>query len=232
MGQHCTACGAELREGSSFCVRCGTSSSVAPQSAATSVAAPVVAPAAPPQLITATTPIAVENPANPMRRMVLAGVIALVLTLLVRLVISVATSEPKPSGEIVAQLPVGPEGGKTKIDGGGAIKVPPGALKKKTTIQVRRSNITDRIRAVSPTGTTIVIPAGAQVIYIFTPANLTFAVPVLIALPLPPAPNQGLVFLSSNNQITFVNARAGGASTVNIRVNSFNFADSSAIVRG
>ena len=161
---------------------------------------------------------------NSNRRLVLMSVSALLLTLIARVAFSAVTSEPKPEGELVAQLPVTPEkGGSTKFDGDGKIKVPKGAVSKPETITVRRTVVRDRIRATSPAGGSIIIPAGAQNVYIFGPTALVFLRPVTIVLPAPPPPNQGIVFISANGGIQFINVDPR-SRTVTIRVNSFDFA--------
>ena len=195
----------------------------APVAAATEAISPTPTAADQAQFVQATyDQIAARSQRNQTRRMVLVGVTALVLTLIARVAISAATHEPEPEGEIVAQLPVGPEGGSAEIEGGGKIKVPKGAVDRPQTITVRRTVVRDRIRAVSPFGGSIIIPAGAQTVYIFGPTSIVFLRPVTIVLPAPPPPAQGIVFISANGQITFIQGRAGNGTIV-VRVNSFNF---------
>jgi hypothetical protein len=186
--------------------------------------APIPSPAFTPPSPTA--PIVVDRPQrderDQMRRVVLVGVLALILTLVARIAVSALTADAVPDGEILARLPVGPDGGKATFDDGGKIKVPEGALKDEQTITVRRTVLRDRVRAVSPFGGSIVIPAGAQTIYIFSPANITFLKPVTIVLPLPPPPDQGLVFITANGQISFIQGNAGDR-TITVRVTSFSF---------
>ena len=189
-----------------------------------------VAQAAPVQTLQPPPTAEFPTKRNENRKLLLIGISALLVTLLVRVGVSAMNAEPEPEGEIVAQLPVGPEGGKTKIDGGGEIKVPRNALAKRETIVVRRRTVPDRIRAVSPlNGSTIVIPAGAQIVYIFSPIDLVFLRPITITLPAPDGRNQGLVFVSANGQIVFVQG-AAGQGTVTVRVNSFDFGTRSTFV--
>jgi hypothetical protein len=176
---------------------------------------------------TPTTPIAVDAgdrlERDRMRRVVLAGAFALVLTLVARLAASALSSTPAASdGEIIARLPVGPDGGKATFDDGGKIKVPKGALAQKQTITVRRTVLADRVRAISPFGGSIVVPAGAQTVYIFGPVDIEFLRAVTIVLPLPPPPAQGLVFVSVDGQISFISGTTGDG-TVSVRVTSFRF---------
>lgn len=182
-----------------------------------------------------TQPAAVSTPTAPivvdaadrlekdrMRRVVLAGAFALVLTLIARVAVSALSSEPAADGEIIARLPVGPDGGQATFDDGGKIKVPKGALTEQRMITVRRTVLRDRVRAISPFGGSIVVPAGAQTIYIFGPVDIVFLRPVTIVLPLPPPPAQGLVFVSVNGQISFITGNTGD-TTVSVRVTSFRF---------
>jgi hypothetical protein len=156
------------------------------------------------------------------------AVTSLILTLIARMAFAAATHEPKPEGELIAQLPVGADGGSAKFDGGGKIKVPKGAVSQTETLEVRRTVVRDRIRAVTPTGSSIVIPAGAQTVYIFGPADIVFLRPVTIVLPAPPPPAQGLVFVSANGQITFIPVTANDGLMV-LRVNSFDFSRGPAV---
>ena len=227
--QTCTRCGAALRAEISYCVRCGASvSGQGATPAAVPPAAPVTpalvtpVPAAAP-VSTPTAPIVVDrDDRDRTRRVVLAGVVALVLTLIARVAVSALSAEPAADGEIIARLPVGPDGGKATFDDGGKIKVPKGALTERRTITVRRTVIRDRVRAISPFGGSIVIPGGAQTIYIFGPVDIRFLRPVTIVLPLPPPPDQGIVFVSANGQISFIQGNSG-QSTISIRVTGFRF---------
>jgi hypothetical protein len=226
----CTRCGATIRPELSFCVRCGEPVGGATQTPAAQAASPSGAPTTPEAIAAPTPPVVRTTEALPAeqkdqtRRVVLAGVLALVLTLIARVAYSAATYEPEPDGEILAQLPAGPEGASEEFDDGGKIEIPKGALKERQTVTVRRTVMQDRVRAISPYGGSIVIPAGAQTIYIFSPATIVFSSPVTITLPLPPPPAQGIVFVSANGQITFIQGNAGDR-TITIRVTSFNFAD-------
>lgn len=226
----CTTCGAPLRAEATFCTRCGARSRTGGQAAATPSTAPT-APTAPnpgpPTASAPTAPIAVADAderleRDRMRRVVLAGAFALVLTLLARVAASALSATQASDGEIIARLPVGPDGGKATFDDGGKIKVPKGALESNRTITVRRTVLADRVRAISPFGGSIVVPAGAQTIYIFSPIDIEFLRPVTIVLPLPPPPAQGLVFVSVDGQISFISGTTGDG-TVSVRVNSFRF---------
>jgi hypothetical protein len=228
----CSTCGSPLRAEATFCVRCGARSgdSGAPigSSPASTPTAPgaAAAVAVTPVPTTPTTPIAVDADnrleRDRMRRVVLVGAFALVLTLVARLAASALSSTPASDGEIIARLPVGPDGGKATFDDGGKIKVPKGALAQKQTITVRRTVLTDRVRAISPFGGSIVVPAGAQTVYIFGPVDIEFLKAVTIVLPLPPPPAQGLVFVSVDGQISFISGTTGDG-TVSVRVTSFRF---------
>lgn len=157
-----------------------------------------------------------------MRRVVLGGAFALVLTLVARLAASAVSAAPADDGEIIARLPVGPDGGSATFDDGGKVKVPKGALTDTRTITVRRTVLPDRVRAISPFGGSIVVPAGAQTVYVFSPIDIEFLKAVTIVLPLPPPPAQGLVFVSVGGQISFISGTTG-SRTVSVRVTSFRF---------
>ena len=204
----CRGCGQPLT-GVDVCTVCGVRATSAP---------PVITPM---PVITAQAPVEPVK-RNESRRLVLMAVSALLVTLIARVGFAAATNDAKPDGELIAQLPVGPEGGSMKFDGDGKIKVPKGAVDKPRTIEVRRTVVRDRIRAVSPFGGSIVIPAGAQTVYIFGPTNIVFLRPVTIVLPAPPPPAQGLVFISVNGQIQFVPVTANNG-LLTFRVNSFDF---------
>lgn len=160
----------------------------------------------------------------------LLSVMVLILSFIGRVAYMAITSGPQQEGEILAQLPVGPEGGEEEFGDGGKIKVPEGALRERQTLTVRRSMIQDRIRALSPFGgTPIIIPAGTQIVFLFGPTNIRFLRPVTIVLPAPPPPAQGLVFLSANGQIRFLDGRDSGSRII-IQVNSFDFTRTSTFV--
>jgi hypothetical protein len=164
------------------------------------------------------------------RRLVLLSVMVLILSFIGRVAFMAITSGPQQEGEILAQLPVGPEGGETEFGDGGKLKVPKGALKQKETLTVRRSMVQDRIRALSPFGgTPIIIPAGTQIVFLFGPVDARFLRPVTIVLPQPPPPAQGLVFISANGQIRFIEGRESGSRII-IQVNSFDFTRNSTFV--
>jgi hypothetical protein len=228
----CRGCGQPLGAGMDVCTVCGVRSvSLPPQPQPVPqpvpqavVTQPVYQPVQQVPMPVVTAPAPVEPvKRNENRRLVLMAVSALLVTLIARVGFAAATNDPKPDGELIAQLPVGPEGGSTKFDGDGKIKVPKGAVDKPRTITVRRTVVRDRIRAVSPTGTSIVIPAGAQTVYIFGPTNIVFLRPVTIVLPAPPPPAQGLIFVSANGQLTFIPATTNNG-LITVRVNSFDFA--------
>jgi hypothetical protein len=163
------------------------------------------------------------------RRMVLLSIMVLILSFIGRVAYLAFTAGPQQEGEILATLPVGPEGGSAKFAGRGELRVPKGALAKKQTLTVRRAPIRDRIRALSPFGgSPIIVPAGTQIIYLFGPVDVRFLRPVTIVLPAPPPPQRGLIFVFSNGQLRFLDA--AGSRTVTIRVNSFDFSQRSSFV--
>ncbi len=248
----CPSCGGPVRAGLAFCPTCGVRVGESPSTPPTPPAPesqppvqqqPVVIqgfqpagtayPSAPPtQPLESTQPAPVQQyvppayqpPAdtrrNETRRMVLAGAMALIAVLVVRVVMA---ANAEPEGELVAQLPVGPEGGSAEFSDGGKINVPKGALTKRETITVRRAVMPRQIRAVSPfDNSPLVIPPGTVFVYILGPTDIVLQLPVTLILPVPASNTQGLVFVSANGQVTFVPGAQRGR-TMTVRLNSFDF---------
>jgi hypothetical protein len=157
---------------------------------------------------------------RPVRRFFVSAATGLVVVLIMRIVLAAAGGEE--TGELVAQLPVGPDGAKTTFDDGGKISIPKGALEKKETITIRRNTVRERIRAVGPDGASIIVPPGTQVVYVFGPTNLVFLRPVTIVLPAPPPPATGLIFVAADGSIRFFPAVQNGGF-ITFRITSFDF---------
>lgn len=236
----CQKCGETVPAGMNFCRKCGNrvtdpggqmagAAGATPSGGAGAVSfqpASTVPPVATQPWPPAET---AGDPRNDNRRLVLIAILALILTLIARLVYSAATAEPQAVGEIVAELPVGTEGGSTDFDGDGNIRVPAGALDKEEVIRVRKAPIEDRIRVQSPqNGAPLVFPAGTVFVYIFEPFDLVFQRPVTITLPVPPG-QDGLVFLSTNGNIVFLDGTQGNG-TISVRVTSFAFNQGQTVV--
>lgn len=199
--------------------------SAQPEAAVATAPVPVAGPAA--QHYTeelGVPPMAAGHPADNRRRFVLAVVAGLLLTLIARGAFAAMTYEPDPPGELVAELPVGREGGSATFGEGGKINVPKGALTKPQTITVRRTVVRERIRALSAQGgPSIVVPPGTIFAYWFGPTDIAFLRAVTIVLPAPSPPAQGLVFVLANGRITFVQGKRRGGQ-ISIQVKSLNFA--------
>lgn len=238
----CRECGSALPSHLQFCPNCGVRIDGTPFDSSSVQAEPVppVPPTGPVQPPAAVSTVQQPAPTQPspvqtyepsavpprrteMRRFVLTAVVACLLAFAGRMVYTAVTSEPEQPGELVAQLPVGPEGGAVQFEGGGKLDVPKGALKQRETITVRRSLMRERIRAVDPSGgPPIVVPPGTLFIYILGPVDIELLLPVTLTLPAPPAPAQGLVFVSAASRVTFVPGNQRGR-TITVTLTSFDF---------
>jgi hypothetical protein len=241
----CRGCGQPLTAEVSVCGVCGvrvteqTTAPVTEESQAQFVQktyedlAP--APAVPPVVAAAAPPVATAAAANVIRLKgrhiaLLSGLVALFLIGAITAG-AMSAPDPKPAGELVGQLPFGPEGGTQAFDGGaGKIKVPKGALSGPKTIEVRRTIIRERVTAQSLTGTPLIFPAGSLIAYTFGPITLVLNRPVTIVLRLPQTDQGGLIFVTSNGQIRYFPGRLGG-STITLRLNSFDLSRPGAIVQ-
>lgn len=124
--------------------------------------------------------------------------------------------------KLVATLPVGPEGAKTDLNGGGSIAVPSGALDKPTTINVHKRPVEQQLTLASPPGgTPLTFPPGALYVYELTPSNTVLLRPIELTLPIPAGQNVA-VFVTANGQArTLPGAVTGG--TVRMSVKNFDF---------
>lgn len=230
----CRGCGQPLNAALPFCPNCGiNTASMRIQQPATAAAvahgAQAVGYAPEPQpvqidpapaSVPSSYPIQ-EAKRNETRRIVLAAVSILLITLIAR--VAFAAANPKPDGELVAELPVDSQGGSVEFGDGGKLTVPKGAVSKPTNIQIRRNVMRDQIRGVSPTGgTPLIIPPGTVFVYFFTPVNVQFLVPVTLTLPVIGAPGTGLVFVSANGRITFLQGTQRGRN-ITVQLTSFDF---------
>lgn len=141
--------------------------------------------------------------------------------------------EEEPPGELVAQLPLDPQGGDATFDNGaGKMTVPRGAVSTSQTVNVYKRVIPDRVRAVPPSGDqALVFPPGTLVTYVFSPATIRLKVPVTLTIRLP-AGQRGLVFVTTAGQIRFLRG-IGTGRNVTVVLRSFDLARPGAIaVRG
>jgi hypothetical protein len=220
----CRSCGQPLRVGVRVCTHCGT---------------PITEVGPPPDVITSPRPVTQPiEPLTPVGKVIrlkskhLAVLTGLVVVILLGAIAAGAMTapEPKVAGELVGQLPFGPEGGTKEFDNGaGKIKVPQGALDSDQTIEVRRNPIRQRVSAASPTGAQLSFPPGALVAYTFGPISLTFNRPITIILQLPATGQGGLVFVTTNGQIRFFQGTISG-QTISIRLNSLDLSQSGVVV--
>jgi hypothetical protein len=238
MAHFCSECGAEFQEGIHFCTECGH-----PVSVSEPVPQPVVAGAhggtpvfGPQAMPVAAQPAVVAAPVAATQTVTMRTLgawlmrrkwpVILALALLFALVGAVAGfALPQGEvGEIVADLPVGPEGASVKFDEGkGTLKVPKGAVDEPERIIIRRTIIRERVRANVPGGIPIILPPGTVAVYIFGPATLVFNRPVTIVLPLPNPGVPGIIFVFQNGQIRFLGGTINAAGTT-IRITTTNFA--------
>lgn len=245
----CRGCGQLLPADARFCENCGVrrddppATHSAEQTDPGPLGAAVMAPEAP---AAATAPIQASEPsapvtseptaplgtyepaATPQRRGRLGYLALMVATGLVLGLIARATcsamgdSGDEDPGELVAQMPIDPSGGEATFDGGaGKIRVPPGAVSKRETIKIYKRVITERVRAVPPSGgQALVFPPGTLVTYIFGPVNIRLNLPITIIITLPNG-QRGLVFVTAQGQVRFLPG-VGTGRNVTIVLRSFN----------
>lgn len=125
------------------------------------------------------------------------------LGLLIGIALSALTRE-SPGGQVVARGVVGPSGGTLAFDGKGRLVVPKGALRSPKTIEVRRAVVGERLRVQPPEGPLYVFEPNGLIAYTFTPAELDFAKPVKIVLPLKQTRRNGTAFSSVNGAVLFL----------------------------
>lgn len=227
-GVACRACGRQLPGGASFCMACGSPVSAVPVGQhQTTVHSPAHV-TQPLDEMTVPAHTAEPGPRRGLGKRILVGaVIGLALGVVTRMLMGVLAAD-QAKGDLVAQLPVGPEGGAISFDGGGEVKIPEGALSERATIEVRRTTIDRQVQAIPPGGgAPMIFPPGTLVAYTFGPTTLVFQQPVTIVLPVPPG-QQGFVFISANGQIVIVPG-AAGIGTVTVQVNSFDFSQGTAV---
>jgi hypothetical protein len=205
-----------------------------PQALTTDAAAPP-APVATQPVVAPVAPVAAAEAAPKVIRLknghvaALAGIIAFIL-IACGVAGAVTAPKPKPAGELVGQLPFGPEGGTATFDDGkGKIEVPEGALEKDEVVEVRRTVIRERVRAAAPTGQALVFPPGALVMYTFGPTTIILNRPLIITLQLPVLNQGGLIFVNVNGQIRFLPGALAGR-TITVQITNFNLAQPGAVV--
>ena len=120
-------------------------------------------------------------------------------------------------GELVAEGPIGPQGGELEFEKGGAVKVPSGAVTRTETFSVRRTPTNRVVRF--PNGD--VVAAGALPMYSFRPFNITFRRAITIVLPVSIDATGADIYLFSGGRLIFVAQRPNQGGTVTVRVSAF-----------
>lgn len=162
---------------------------------------------------------------------IMSGITALVMVVAIAGAVLSAPAPVEPAGDLVGQMPFGPEGGTGTFDNGqGKVDVPKGALSKPETIVVRRTVVRDRVTAQGPTGAPLIFPPGALIAYTFGPITLVLNRPITITLRLP-AGQAGLIFVTANGQIRFFPGTVAG-QTIRLRLRSLRVGQPGAIVIG
>jgi len=231
MTQTCRGCGQPLAAGVSFCPNCGVRSEgngavqqTVTQPAQFTQPVPVTQPmpmapvaAAP---MAATAPLMTQAPsqseADRKRNRMLTWVASGVAALMIAGAAAFALRPAPAAGDVVAQGPIGPDGGALTFDNGGKVQVPPGALKETKQITVRRTYVNRRVTV----GSTV-YPPGTFPMYIFGPLGLTFGVPVTIILPLPAGAIAGRIYILRNGRLIYIATRPNRGNTVTIVVTGF-----------
>jgi hypothetical protein len=208
----------------SFCPNCGVhvegngsaGQTVTQPVAVAPVTAPV-APVAPGPVTEAVSPPAAATPPGGINNRVLTWAAGGLAALMILGATAFALRPAPAQGAVVAQGPIGPDGGSLSFDNGGKVQVPPGALKDTKEITVRRTYI-DRSVTVGST----VYPPGTFPMYIFGPLGLTFGVPITIILPLPAGAIAGRIYIFRNGRLIYIATRPNQGNTVTITVTGFS----------
>ena len=135
-----------------------------------------------------------------------------------------AATRPGPPGSVVAEATVGEDGASLGFGGRGVVRIPDGALRRPTRIEVRRSVVKKGLRVSPPEGPVYVFERNRLVAYTFTPASARFAAPVTIVLPLERTGRGGTAFVVSDAGVVFLSGKVDAkAGTVTIKVTDFAF---------
>lgn len=224
----CQACGQPMSGTESFCRNCGVSASVsqAPVTAPIETlpavqTVPVVATTQPvPAVEAAGTTVPWYRRQLTPPQLKRAGIIIVFLALLggaFAYLRADGTGTTEELGELVAEGPIGPQGGELKFEKGGAVKVPSGALTRTETISVRRTPTRRVVRF--PNGDRV--PAGALPMYTFGPFNITFRRAITIVLPVSIDATGADIYLFTGGRLIFVAQRPNQGGTVTVRVSAF-----------
>lgn len=229
----CRGCGQPLAAGVSFCGTCGVRAAAVDSQS--TVQAPTSAPA-PAVYAQQTAPVMPAQPAvygvpasrSGVRGMALVAILGLLLSVGARVAYGAMSSDDGP-GDLVAQLPIDPQGGKSTFDNGnGEIEVPKGAVSKPETVKIYKRVIRERVQATSPTGgAPLIIPPGTLFVYTFGPTTIRLNAPIIIRFTLPTG-QQGIVFVTTRGQIRFLPG-VGAGRMVTIVLRSFNLAQPGAV---
>lgn len=225
---NCSSCGSTLQDGVRFCVQCGTPVPTAPPQPRPAASAPAAVAASDPP---ATDPIGhpptepLSQPATPSdrRRWEVTAGIVVVLALCAGLFAAFLT-RPGEAGELVADVPIGPDGGTISFGHRAKIDIPAGAVDEPTRITVRRTTVDRRVRLRPPNQPPRVFPPGTLIVFVFGPIDIVFNVPVTITLPIPSVGVPGLVVILVSGDLRFAQGTVDVSNgTITIRTTNFQF---------
>jgi hypothetical protein len=135
-----------------------------------------------------------------------------------------AATRPTAPGSVIARATVGPDGATIAFSGKGRLRIPDGALSRATRIVVRRSVVPERLRVQPPQGPVYVFEARQLVAYTFAPAQVVFARPVTIVLPLDQTKRNATALVVVDKTILFLGGNVDpNAGTVTLTVSDFRF---------
>jgi hypothetical protein len=203
--------------------------------------APVaVAPVAAASVAAATAPLAVESKKNDGERQRRIVALGTVLSLLLGIGGAfLMTHRADASSELVADAPIGPQGGTIPFNDGGQLQVPQGAVKQPQRVIVRKTIIRERVRVVNNNTTTgsnvstgnsrvVNVPAVVQQplpvlipIYTFFPGNITFLTPAVLTFPLPPGAIAARIFAYVRGRLQLITVLPNQGGFVQLRVLGF-----------
>jgi hypothetical protein len=222
MTQTCRGCGQPLAAGVSFCPNCGVRSDGNGTTQQPVITQPVVAQAMPQTaplttpLPAAVAPVAAADAAQQKQNRIFTWVASGLAALMILGAAAFALRPAAAQGDIVAQGPIGPDGGSLSFDNGGKVQVPPGAVKETKQITVRRTYVNRSVTV----GSTV-YPPGTFPMYIFGPVGLTFGVPITIILPLPAGAIAGRIYVLRNGRLILIATRPNRGNTVTITLTGF-----------
>lgn len=135
-----------------------------------------------------------------------------------------ALARPAPEGVVVARARVDASGAIIAFDAKGQLRIPAGAVRTPTTIEIRRTVVDERLRLNPTTGPLYVFEPRTKLAYSFEPRNIRFLRPVRIVLPLEKSERNGTAFSYVNGTVLFLGGRVDAdRGTVAIEVLDFAF---------